>query len=304
MVKLYKIKKDSKPIVVKPSNFDDEVFDMETFIINNLSIIGEFQFLKKEATIGTMEKRPDILAVDEDGRLVIIELKNVFTGTEILEQIINYQNELRNMPDTVRKYYLEAKEIHDKINLDTSLEPRVIVIAPEIEDKLISIMGNGLSFQAEGIEVKRFEENNETFVIVNHKEHQERRVKESISRGEYNFETIAKDNKIPDKIILKLQELVEKLERFWDEENLNVKKKFNKNYIAFKHESSNICHLTPWADSIEFGVNISDESAEIKSKKEWKFDKPKKFWWTSFYEDDNLDLDDLKDILKISYELH
>jgi len=303
MVKLYKIEKDSQPRVIKQSGFDDEVFDMETFIKNNLSIIGEYQFLTKQPTIGTTGKRPDILAIDENGRLVIIELKKDFTSTEILEQIIEYFDTLKNQPDTIRKYYLEAKENLGDTELDTNLPPKVVVIAPEIDDKLISRMTNILTFEAEGIEVNRFQENNETFVIVNHKEHQEQKIKESTSRGEYSYETFAKRN-IPEKIINKLDKFVKILEDFWEEENLNVKKKFNKKYIAFKHESSNVCSLRPYKDSISFELMIRDKKTKLNSQIKWDWYVPKNFFYHDYYEGEEFDIHKIKDVLKLSYELN
>jgi len=67
-----------------------EVRELEPLVISSLEQIEEgLKPLDNQISIGE-QGRPDILAVDSDGSLVILELKSVPAGTPALEQVVRY----------------------------------------------------------------------------------------------------------------------------------------------------------------------------------------------------------------------
>ena len=185
MVILYEIGKNEEAEQLVADPFLDEVNDMEPFIIENLSLLSEneeLHFLKRETTQGKTGKRQDILALDDNGRLIIIELKRDYADEKIESQIRGYWRTLRENPDTIRNYCNEAKDKLSGVNYDSNIEPKVIVVAPEISNDWVE-SASELNLDINFIEVKRFKKGSQTYVSVNDKESKPiKRPRESISR--------------------------------------------------------------------------------------------------------------------------
>jgi hypothetical protein len=94
---LYRIHPDSKTLQgVREVNFSDhrfrERYDIQEWIEKTPSILGErLLIIAKEKTCfaGTKE-RPDLIAIDKDGNVVIVELKRDDSGGEVHWQAIKY----------------------------------------------------------------------------------------------------------------------------------------------------------------------------------------------------------------------
>ena len=94
---LYRIHPESKTLQsVQEVNFSDhnfkERYDIQEWIEESPSILGEkLLIVAKEKTYfdGTNE-RPDLVAIDEDGNIVIIELKRDDSGSDVHWQAIKY----------------------------------------------------------------------------------------------------------------------------------------------------------------------------------------------------------------------
>ena len=107
--KLYYMEKDGdvKPVSEKP--FNDEVSDMEKFIKKNISILGEYYVFGEQPVVSGSQRRMDLLAVDQDRRITIIELKNTPVGTEIFSQIVKYWSTTKRNPDAIKGYWNDSK---------------------------------------------------------------------------------------------------------------------------------------------------------------------------------------------------
>jgi len=179
MVILYEIGKgdEVKQLVLDP--FTDEVSDMESFVIDNITMLHEGLSLLSEQPIdGTSKKRSDILALDDDGRLFIIELKKDYADEHYFYQIANYYNIWKSKPDSISKLYYKNKERLGKKQYDSSLDPYVIVVAPEISDELVNL-ATTLKFNTKFIEIERFKKNSQLFVVINHKLVNQKKEKET-----------------------------------------------------------------------------------------------------------------------------
>jgi len=108
----------------------NEVQEMEPMVLNDLSKIEDGLIaLDNQISLGE-SGRPDILAVDADGSLVVIELKSVPAGTDALEQSLPfYEWFSENIPLLARPF--------PQINPQNYV--RVLLIAPEFNDGLIRV---------------------------------------------------------------------------------------------------------------------------------------------------------------------
>lgn len=238
VIELYEITKDGKADQLVSDPFTDEVNEMEDFIIENLSLLSEneeLHFLKKETTHGKTGKRQDILALDDNGRLVIIELKRDYADEKIESQIRGYWRTLRENPDTIRNYCNEAKNNLSDINYDSNIKPKVIVVAPEISDDWVE-SASELKIDISFIEVKRFKKGSQIYVSVNDKESKPgKQPRESTSRDDYNWEHYSRDLNWHEEDIQVLKDFEEKICKFKDEYGMDIHIEFREKYIPFKH---------------------------------------------------------------------
>ncbi len=163
--KLYRIHADKKTLQsVKEINFSDhnfkERYDIQEWVESTPQILGEdLLIIAKEKTFfeGTNE-RPDLIAIDKKGNIVILELKRDDSGADVHWQAIKYASywsrfEINNIID-VYKDYLEKSEgviytaeaVQDKIldfideeDLDTlNIKQRIILVSHRFSKEVIS----------------------------------------------------------------------------------------------------------------------------------------------------------------------
>ena len=267
MVILYEIAKDGKADQLVYDPFTDEVNDMAPFIIENISLLSEneeLHFLKKETTHGKTGERQDILALDDNGRLVIIELKRDYADEKIESQIRGYWRTLRENPDTIRNYCNGAKNNLSDINYDSNIEPKVIVVAPEISDDWVK-SASELNLDINFIEVKRFKKGSQTYVSVNDKESKPvKRPRESTSREDYDWEHYSRDLNWHEDDVKILQDLREKIKKFIDEQGMDMHIEFKKMYIPFKHGRRIVLDFSTQKRKIYLRLNVRLKAMNAK----------------------------------------
>ena len=115
MVKVYKIKADGEILEVKKASFSDESKELEDFVMKNEGILGNVALLNHQITIPG-KSRIDIWGIDTlDSRPVIIELKNIITGIDIISQILPYYNFVKSYPDTLKLKALSDQKFMEKL---------------------------------------------------------------------------------------------------------------------------------------------------------------------------------------------
>ena len=100
---LFRVDPDTK-VSVKPTEVDfsrlglEERRDIQEWIVDNPEILGDdLMIITKEfSDFDRTNERLDLLAVDRDGKLVIIELKRDHSGADAHWQAIKYASYLRD----------------------------------------------------------------------------------------------------------------------------------------------------------------------------------------------------------------
>ncbi len=267
VILLYEIGDGDKAEQLNADPFSDEVNDMETFIIENLSLLSEneeLHFLKKETTDGKTRKRKDILALDDNGRLVIIELKKDYADEKVESQIRGYWRTARDNPDSIRNYCNESRDTLSGINYNSNIDPKVIVVAPEISDDLIEASSD-LNIDIDFIEVRRFKKGDQTYVSVNYKETKSiKRIRESTSRDDYDWKHYSRDLNWNEEDLKVIQELEEKIIKFKDEQGMDIQREFMKMYIPFKHGRRIVLDFSVQKEKIYLRLNIRLKAMNAK----------------------------------------
>jgi len=302
MAKLYRLE-DENVTPVTESPFSDEVNDMETFVKKNISVIGEYWILAEQAIPGGSGKRSDLLAIDKDGRITIIELKNVDVDEEILPQIIRYWNLWKKRPDAIKNYWLTLK--NKPKNIEPNFEdynPKIIVIAPTVSDGVVEFASQGLQMDVEFIELTRYQENGRMYVVTNYKEPKHEKIEISTAREKYGWKYYLEKRGWSDTIINQLQLIAKNLLEFSKRQGWNLSTKFNKNYIAFKHGYRKAFWIEPGSGKIYVGVQIRDEKESLDPQ-HWYWDGNYNNWYYEFVDPDHPsnELKKIEEVLKKAY---
>lgn len=316
MVELYKL--DNKIIEVKKAPFSDEPKELEDFVMKSEVIFGNVALLNHQIRIPDGRKI-DIWGLDTlDLRPVIIELKNVITGIEVIPQILPYYNFVKSNPDTLKfkalsdtKFMekLRALEI-DKNKLSKGLEgdPKLIVISPSFKKELLDAV-DFLKFDVELIEISRFETENGFLAAIDKPQGAVPipatvRVMEKWDWGKYQEEGIS------EKKIEVAKGLKEKIDLIITKEKIDLEPIFRKLYIPYQSGRNNVFWIdlgyTSWTTGdvrlvfyLDKEPNLKTENIEIEHTTT-KWDEKYKIW--SIYFNKIVDLPPLIPIIKKSYE--
>ena len=261
MTDIYKIDKGGKILELEKFNFTDETKDLENFIIKNEQVIGNVALLNRQITLPS-NLRLDLWGIDlADLRPVVIELKNVFCGLEIIPQILPYYQFVKLNPDTIKLKALSDKSFVTKLrnsrenteNIIDLIEgdPKVIIIAPGFKPELLDTI-RYLNIDIEIIQITRFKTDQGEVVVnverPNLKDNLPAIVK---TQEEWNWEKYKKiisKNKceLAEKLYFKLIAILEK-------ENINLVPIFRKLYIPFQFGRNNVFWIDLGYTSYENG---------------------------------------------------
>jgi RecB family endonuclease NucS len=123
--------------ILEPKPFKSEA-EFELFIAENQEILGgDIYILHRQIRTGSKQGIADMVAVDQDSRICIIEVKNVEADESILPQALQYAIWAESNPDSLRAIWLEAKSKPETIDIDwTKLGLRVILVAPSFKSNV------------------------------------------------------------------------------------------------------------------------------------------------------------------------
>lgn len=138
---LYRIITDNKTLKsIKEIEFSDfnfkERYDIQEWVESNPNILGEnLLIISKDLTFfNNTKERPDLIAIDENGNIVIIELKRDDSGLNLEWQAIKYASYLSKF--TVNDIFNLYEKYLTKYNRDNELE----ISLPSIKQKILEFI--------------------------------------------------------------------------------------------------------------------------------------------------------------------
>lgn len=292
MLELYKIQKDQTIEKLSNNPFEDEAYNFEKFLIENEELLGDVMLLGHQVTLPD-QTRIDIWGFDFLERTpIVVELKNIKTGLEVIHQILPYYNFVKLNPDVLKSRALQDKKFLLKINaLDINQEgvndifkqdPKILIVAPEFKTELLEVV-DYISFGIELIQIQRYRDENQTIYIGI--ERPQALIKEPQTvrvQKEWDWE---KYQDIYSKKKVKLAKaLKEKLDEIVKENEIPVEPVFRKGYIPYKYGRRNIMWIdlnyTSWETgdvvigfTLEDEIDLESEGIEIDiSNKKWSKD--------------------------------
>ncbi|MGA3291308.1 MAG: hypothetical protein ABSD42_13840 [Candidatus Bathyarchaeia archaeon] len=319
MTNLYKIGSSSNIEEIPEHQFSNETNDFESFIMQNQSLLGKVALINHQITIPN-GKRIDAWGVDVvDLNPIIVELKNVKTGVDVISQILPYYNFVKTNPDTLKYQATQDKEFLKKLsNLGYSIqklemglekEPKVLIVAPSFDNELLDLI-NFLTFDVELVEISRFKLVSGEYLVTVDKpstmgtQQSKVRVMEDWDWNKYETIGHASHSKVEIAKDIKRQ-----IDAIIEKERLNLTPIFRKLYIPYQFGRNNILWIDINYTSLETGgvvvwfyienePNLKKEGIEIEHSSEKWFKDYNQFGITF---DRIVDLSPLTSLIKGSY---
>ena len=243
MVDLYKINIQRQIGKIENYPFPDEPNEFEDFIMKNEKLLGDVALINEQVKIpndGIM----DIWGVDlVDLRPIIVELKNVKTGLEIIPQILPYYKFVKSHPDTLKhKASLNEGFMHrienmgkNRKQIDEGLEedPKVILVAPGFKRELMDAV-DYFNIEIELVEVSRYKTESDVIVAMNRPESEPSVAGKVTTRQEWNWDKFVEEG-IAQKKIAIAKEIKDRLDKIVQDEKIDLVPIFRKLYVPYKH---------------------------------------------------------------------
>jgi hypothetical protein len=265
-----------------PTSFTSEE-EFERFIFDTAELLEDVFLLKRQVRHGRKAGVPDIIGVDNDGRVCILEMKNTGVDASILPQVLSYAFWAEQNPDAIKALWLEAPKQPEDIQPDwDNIQVRIIVIAPWIDRSTLNLVSK-TTYQVDLIEIKRWIQGPNQFLLVSKLE-PDRAVGVKPVRG---LEVIDRDfylqhyNKQSVDAFLSYARQVEKLikRNGWE-----LEIKFNKAYCGFKHGFFNAFGIK-WlgTKTFAFFFKLPKGAADRASPRDQSMDKYEELWKEAVY---------------------
>lgn len=219
----------AKPVALFPFSSEAE---FERVVFDSSELFSDVYRLKRQVRGGNKTGIPDIVGVDQGGNVCIIEMKNTTVDEKVIPQLLQYAIWAETNPDSIRAMWLEAPSRPEDIEIDwDNLQIRVIVIAPSIEATTLQHI-NKIAFPTELIEVSRWRDAKNTFLLVNKLQAPEpRRVRAVTGLGNWEEEYVNLRDAAAVKEFFAVANQLQKLAKA---EGWELERKYNKYYCGFK----------------------------------------------------------------------
>lgn len=248
-----------RPLVLAPFRSEQE---FEQYVFLTPELLEDVFLLKRQVRGGGKPGIPDIIGMDVDGKVCIIEMKNVAIDAAVIPQILEYAIWAESNPDSIKSLWLEAPDRPDDRTIDwDNLEVRVLVVAPSIDRATLEHV-NKINYQVELIEITRWTSGRDTWLLVNRLEPLPPKKKRPVG-GLMTYDRAAyEENHRPDAVRAFLQ-ACDDLQAIASKRDWPVERKFNKYYCGFK-VGNYIVFGVKWISGKSFGIFLKIPQATMR----------------------------------------
>ncbi|MBU1692715.1 MAG: hypothetical protein KJ726_01675 [Verrucomicrobia bacterium] len=257
----WKTKKGTAALVDTPFKTEEE---FEKVVFDTTGLLEDMFLLKRQVRGGNKEGIPDIIGIDSDGSVCIIEMKNRDVDASIIPQVLKYAFWAETNPDSIKSLWLECETKPEEVHIEwDSLQVRILIIAPTILRSTLDLV-NKINYPVELIEVKRWVEGGNEFLLVNRLEQEakparQRRPVTGLRVYDVEFYKSERNSKSVDDFLRYAREIEELVAK----KGWQLEKKFNRGYCGFKAGFFNAFGVSWWGTkSFGFFVKISEAEAK------------------------------------------
>ncbi len=278
--------------------------EFEDYLYHNQRALEDIFVFNRQIRTGSKQGIPDMLGVDQDGKICLIEIKNAAVTEDVLPQVLGYAIWAETNPDSIKALWLEAKNRPEDIEINwDGLELRVLIIGPAFRSNVLR-MSYKLNYAVKLLRVKRFVTENEEFILVDQLEEQpEVRVVTTKARQAYDATFYSQEHgkEAADEFL----RAVGQAEAVIKKHGWQLQTKFNKSYAVFKYGGTNPFSVS-WSGTRAWNVKVkvSEQEAESFKTENWEFQRYDSGWKQGVFRRKNpkAHLSELESLLALAYE--
>lgn len=287
MPQIYWRGKDAPPRVLVEKPFVTEMA-FEDYVVANQYLLGDVFVFSRQIRTGQKQGIPDLIGVDQDGRIVLIELKNAVVCEDVLPQVLGYAIWAETNPDSLRAMWLSSKDRPDdmEINWDT-LDLRIQIIGPDFRPALVR-MAAKLGYPVELIQANRFCLDEEEFLVVESPT-PDAAPKPTITKAQGTYDRAFYESQHGKPATDQFARAVEQIDALIAAKEWPLERKFNKYYVGYKLGGS-LFFGVEWAGTYAWSVFVKgqDPSAEANPYVGWQLKKYDSGFNQTYFRADNL----------------
>ncbi len=260
-----------KSLVETPFRTENE---LETYIFSNQEILGgDITIIHRQIRASNKQDIPDMLGVDRDGRICLLELKNVETDEDVLPQALRYGIWAETNPDSIKAIWLESKRKPDGMVIDwDNLEIRIILIAPWFKATVRNMAGK-IGYPVDLIEIRRYSyESNEYILVDNLDVAAQKRVKTTKVLGDWSWEYY--ETAYGSQPTAQFKKAVEMIDAFAQRQGWNLAVNLTQTYTGFKL-GNRVVFAVSWGGSTSnswvLTLKLPEKSSTAFKAKHWEF---------------------------------
>lgn len=228
---LWKKGKKTLNILSTPFNSEEE---LEKIVFEMKDILGGVFPLKRQVRGGKKPGVPDVIGIDDDGNVCIIEIKNVVVDSSVIPQVLKYAMWAEENPDSIKNLWLELPAKPEGVEIDwNEYQVRIIIVSPEFDRSTLR-MTNKVGYPIDLIQIKRWREGSDEFLIVN--ELEDKQVsKTKPARGLEVYDKKFYERHRNKESVKEFLRYTREIENLVKKKGWPLELKFNKYYCGFKH---------------------------------------------------------------------
>ena len=303
MLNLYwKAGESIRALAARPFASEDA---LERYIYANQELLGgDIYIIQRQIRTGTREGIPDMIGVDQDGRVCIIELKNTTADESVLPQALGYAIWAETNPDSIKAIWLEARDRPEEMSIDwDNMDVRVILIAPGFRPT-VSRMAVKIGYDIDLFQVQRYCLDDDEFILVELLE-QEPRSRVTMTRGKGEWDWDYYRSEYGQETTLQVKGTVEALDAFFCAQGWDLPHNLNKRYVGFKLENRLVALVrwrgSSWSLQLRLPRSVTDDWEGTH----WRFYHYNPKWKTAEFQPvkpDNANIEEIKPLLQRAYD--
>jgi len=143
----------TKRLLSTPFKTEEE---FEKSVFETSALLEDIFPIKRQVRHGGKTGIPDIVAIDSDGNVCIIEMKNVAVDASIIPQVLQYAIWAETNPDSIKNLWLECTNRPKDLAVTwDSFQVRIIVVAPTILPSTVTL-ADKINYPIDLIEISRW----------------------------------------------------------------------------------------------------------------------------------------------------
>lgn len=246
--------------------------ELERYIDRNQELLGgDIYIFRRQIRTGSHEGIPDMIGVDQDGRVCIIEIKNSETDESVLPQALGYAIWAETNPDSIKAIWLETPDRPEDMSIGwDSMDIRVILVAPAFRET-VRRMASRIGFDVDLFEVQRYCLDDQELVLVELVEKPSQPLpRTTTGRQEWDWDYYRQEH--GDEATAQMQRAVQALDEFFRQQGWDLPYNVNKGYVGFKYNNllvAQVCWGGTYAWNIE--LKLPEGAANDLAGEHWEF---------------------------------